>query len=323
MGAGKTDGSKAGDHDAKVGAQDAARGRAGPDGIDMFPEIDIEIGGKTRSLDIDDPELPDWVEDNQFTAGNYPYDKRMKRSQYEEELEELQHELVRMQGWLKASGERVVAIFEGRDAAGKGGTIRRMNENLNPRTARVVALSAPTPTEQGQWYYQRYVAHLPTAGEFVMFDRSWYNRGVVEPVMGYCTMEQHLHFLEHTPGFERQLVADGIHLVKFWLNIGRETQIKRFHDRRHDPLKTWKLSPNDVKALSRWDDYTEARNRMIEATHIKEAPWTVVRANDKRRARLNAIRTLLHRIPYEDKNEDAIGKTDDKIVGTGPKALDR
>ena len=318
---------KAADQERKRKAQAEARGEgpapgAGPDGIDMTPEIEMRVGGEVRTLDIDEPELPDWVEDRQFTAGGYPYSKRLKRSHYEKRLEPLQMELVKMQGWLQDSGERVIAVFEGRDAAGKGGTIRVATEYLNPRHTRVVALGAPTETERGQWYYQRYVEHFPTSGELVVFDRSWYNRGVVEPVMGYCTMEQHRHFLEHTPGFERQLTADGIHLVKFWLNIGRETQIKRFHDRRHEPLKIWKLSPNDVKSLNRWDEYTAARDRMIEATHTRFAPWTVVRANDKRRARLNAIRHLLLSVPYEGRDEGAIGEVDDKIVGTGPDALD-
>ena len=313
----KNDGQSADDHDAKVKAQSRKAGGSTDDGIDMAPEVILTIDGEPRALDIDDPKLPDWVTDNQFTAGDYPYDKRLKRKKYEEELEALQRELVKMQGWLKDSGERVVAVFEGRDAAGKGGMIRVARENLNPRHARIVALSAPDETERGQWYYQRYIQHFPTAGEFVMFDRSWYNRGVVEPVMGYCTMPEHLHFLEHTPGFERQVIADGIHLVKFWLNIGRETQIKRFHDRRHEPLKMWKLSPNDIKSLNRWDEYTAARDRMIEATSIPEAPWFVVRANDKRRARINLIRALLLRIPYEGRDDEQIGKPDPKIVGIG------
>ena len=308
---------RAGDEALKRKAQDHARDGAGDDGIDMFPPIALTIGGRTRTLDIDEPELPDWVAEREFSADGYPYDGKMKRSRYEEDLEQLQMELVRMQGWMRESGARIVALFEGRDAAGKGGTIRVMKECMNPRVARVVALGVPTEVERGQWYYQRYVQHLPTAGEFVLFDRSWYNRGVVEPVMGYCTPEQQRHFLEHTPGFEEQLVADGIHLLKFWLNIGQETQIKRFHDRRHEPLKIWKLSPNDVKALGRWDDYTEARDRMLEATHTGHAPWTVIRANDKRRARLNAIRVLLHAIPYEGKNQKAIGEIDQKIVGEG------
>ena len=315
-GAGRTD-----DHRTKVAAQDEEKSGAGGDGIDMAPPVALDVDGEKRTLDIDDPKLPDWIEDRQFSSGGYPYDKRLKKRKYEAALEALQGEMVKMQGWLRDSDERLILVFEGRDAAGKGGMIRVMREYLNPRHARIVALGVPTDREQGQWYYQRYIEHFPTEGELVMFDRSWYNRGVVEPVMGYCTMPQHKHFLEHTPGFERQVAADGIRLVKFWLNIGRETQIKRFHDRRHNPLKIWKLSPNDVKSLNRWDDYTAARDRTLEATHLKEAPWIVVRANDKRRARLNAMRALLTRIPYEGKDEKAIGKVDRKIVGEGPSIL--
>ena len=290
---------------------------AGPDGIDMFPPLVLEVAGEKITFDMDDPKLPKAIEKRQFAASDYPYKKRMKKKEYEPALAALQAELVKLQAWMLETGERVMVVFEGRDAAGKGGTIKVIREFLNPRHAPIVALTAPTKTEQGQWYYQRYVEHFPTTGELVMFDRSWYNRGVVEPVMGYCTMPEHRHFLDHTPGFERQVVADGIHLFKFWLNIGRETQIKRFHDRRHNKLKVWKLSPNDVNSLHRWDDYTAARNRMIEATHIPEAPWTVVRANDKRRARINLVRSLLSRIDYEGRDDKAIGEVDKKIVGEG------
>ena len=289
----------------------------GPDGIDMFPPLVLEIDGEKITFDMDDPDLPKAIEKRQFSASNYPYKKRMRKKEYEPALAALQAELVKLQAWMLETGERVMVVFEGRDAAGKGGTIKVIREFLNPRHAPIVALTAPTKTEQGQWYYQRYVEHFPTTGELVMFDRSWYNRGVVEPVMGYCTMPEHRHFLDHTPGFERQVAADGIHLFKFWLNIGRETQIKRFHDRRHNKLKVWKLSPNDVNSLHRWDDYTAARDRMIEATHIPEAPWTVVRANDKRRARINLMRSLLSRIDYAGRDDKAIGKVDTSIVGDG------
>ena len=314
---------RADDHEAKAEAQERKKDGKSRDGIDMAPEVVLTVDGEKRTIDIDDPDLPDWVEEREFSAGGYPYDKKLKRSHYEKRLERLQGEMVKMQGWLQDSGERLIVVFEGRDAAGKGGTIRTMREYLNPRHARIVALTAPTDREQGQWYYQRYVEHFPTSGEIVMFDRSWYNRGVVEPVMGYCTMPQHHHFLEHTPGFERQVTADGIRLIKFWLNIGRETQIKRFHDRRHNPLKMWKLSPNDVKSLNRWDDYTAARDRMLAATHIDEAPWLIVRANDKRRARINAMRALLSRVPYEGRDNEAIGEVNPDIVGEGPQFLER
>ncbi|MDR6754984.1 polyphosphate kinase 2 [Mycoplana sp. BE70] len=290
----------------------------------IFPDIkpvEIEIGGKKRSIDIDDPKLPDWVDDNALSSGGFPYEKKIDRDEYDEQLKKLQVELVKVQYWLQATGRRVIAVYEGRDAAGKGGTIFVTRAYLNPRSARVVALAKPTETEQGQWYYQRYVAQFPTAGEFVLFDRSWYNRAVVEPVMGFCTPEQYETFLEETPHFERMVLNDHIFFFKFWLDIGREMQIKRFHDRRHDPLKTWKLSPMDVAALNKWDDYTEKRNRMLHKTHTERAPWTVVRANDKRRARLNAIRHILERIDYDGRDRSAIGEVDDKILGSGPKFL--
>ena len=188
---------------------------------------------------------------------------------------------------------------------------------MNPRSARVVALTKPTETERGQWYFQRYVSHFPTAGEFVLFDRSWYNRAGVEPVMGFCTPEQYEAFLKQAPRFEKLLAQDGIRFFKFWLDIGREMQLKRFHDRRHDPLKIWKLSPMDIAAFDKWDDYTEKRDRMLKETHSDHAPWTVVRANDKRRARLNLIRHILHSLDYEGKDEAKIGKTDSKILCSG------
>lgn len=290
----------------------------------IFPDIkpvEIEIGGKKRSIDIDDPKLPDWVDDNALASGGFPYDKKLDKDEYDDELKKLQVELVKVQYWLQATGKRVIAVYEGRDAAGKGGTIFVTRAYLNPRSARVVALAKPTESEQGQWYYQRYVAQFPTAGEFVLFDRSWYNRAGVEPVMGFCTPGQYETFLEETPHFERMVLNDRIFFFKFWLDIGREMQIKRFHDRRHDPLKTWKLSPMDVAALNKWDDYTEKRDRMLEKTHTERAPWTVVRSNDKRRARLNAIRHILGRIDYDGKDRSAIGEIDDKILGSGPKFL--
>ena len=224
---------------------------------------------------------------------------------------------MKVQFWLQATGKRVVALFEGRDAAGKGGSIYAIRSYINPRSARVVALPKPTETEQGQWYYQRYISHFPTSGEFVMFDRSWYNRGGVEPVMGFCTPEQHKQFLKQTPRLEKLITGDDIHFFKFWLDIGREMQLKRFHDRRHDPLKVWKLSPMDIAALTKWDDYTEARDTMLRETHTEHAPWVVVRANDKKRAHLNLIRHLLLSADYDGKDEKAIGKIDDKILGFG------
>jgi len=283
--------------------------------------IKIKIGGKEREFDIDDPVLPDWIEDNKLAAGGYPYDKKMKGEEYEKELEELQIELVKAQAWLQATGKRVMALFEGRDAAGKGGTIFVLRQYMNPRTARNVALPKPTPTEAGQWYYQRYVDHFPTSGEFVTFDRSWYNRAGVEPVMGFCTPEQHEKFLDETPHFERMIANEGVHFFKFWLNIGRETQLERFHDRRWSPLKNWKFSPIDIAGVGKWDDYTRARDQMIERTHKEFSPWIVVRANDKRRARLAVIQRILMSLPYDGRDLDAIGKPDKKIIGEGPEFL--
>lgn len=283
--------------------------------------LKIRIGGKERDFDIENPVLPDWVEDNKLTAGGYPYDKKMKSDEYDEMLEKLQIELVKAQAWLQSTGKRVMALFEGRDAAGKGGTIFVVRQYLNPRTARNVALTKPTPTELGQWYYQRYVDHFPTSGEFVTFDRSWYNRAGVEPVMGFCTPQQHEQFLEETPHFERMISNEGIHFFKFWLNIGRETQLERFHDRRYSPLKSWKFSPIDVAGITKWDDYTKVRDTMFERTHKEFAPWIIVRANDKRRARLAIMRRILSSLPYEGRDLEIIGKEDKKIIGEGPSFL--
>ena len=280
--------------------------------------VELDIRGKSRMFDIDDPKLPDWIGEKAFNSDDYPYDKKLDNKEYEKTLKLLQVELVKVQFWQQKTGERVMAVFEGRDAAGKGGAIHATMSYMNPRSARIVALTKPTETERGQWYFQRYVATFPTAGEFVLFDRSWYNRAGVEPVMGFCTPEQYEKFLEETPRFEKMNVAEGIHFFKFWLNIGREMQLKRFHDRRHDPLKVWKLSPMDIASLNKWDDYTEKRDRMLKETHTDRAPWTVIRANDKRRARINVIRHILHTLDYEGKDKQAIGEIDDKIIDSGP-----
>ena len=279
--------------------------------------IDITVSGTKRSLDLDNPELPDWVADKAFTSGNYAYDKKLKRSEYEDHMDALHLELVKLQAHRLETGQRIIILFEGRDAAGKGGTIGAFREYLKPRHAKVVALSKPTETEQGQWYYQRYISHFPTSGDMTLFDRSWYNRGGVEPVMGFCSPEQHQKFLQQTPHFEKMIVDEGIAFFKIWLNVGQEMQIKRFHDRRHNPLKSWKLSPIDIKALGKWDDYTNARDEMLKATHTEHAPWLVVRSNDKRRARINAIRHVLLNMEYDGKDTSAIGKIDPKIAGFG------
>lgn len=293
-------------------------------GTVAFPDtaaVEIVVGGKKRVFDIDDPKLPDWIGDKALQSGGYPYAKRMDKDEYEDRLEALQVELVKLQTWMQSSGERVMAVFEGRDAAGKGGTIFALRQYMNPRTARNVALPKPTETERGQWYYQRYVTHFPTAGEFVTFDRSWYNRGVVEPVMGFCTPDQNRLFLAETPRFEQMIVDDGIRLFKFWLNIGRETQLQRFHDRRHDPLKVWKFSPIDIAGMKLWDDYTRRRDEMLAATHTEHAPWTIVRANDKRRSRIAVLQRLLRSIDYGGRDLGAIGTEDARIIGEGPAFL--
>ena len=283
--------------------------------------VELQIGGKTRIFNIDDPVLPDWVEDKKLSAGGFPYDKKMNRDEYDETLEALQIELVKVQNWLQATGKRVMSVFEGRDAAGKGGVISVIKEYLNPRNARVVALTKPTETERGQWYFQRYISHFPTAGEFVMFDRSWYNRAGLEPIMGFCTPEEHKRFLKETPRLEKMVVHEGTYLFKFWLDTGRETQLDRFHDRRHSPLKSWKLSDMDIAALTKWDDYTEMRDLMLEKTHIEDAPWTVIHANDKRRARINLIKHILTSLDYDGKDKKVIGDIDGKILGFGPDFL--
>ncbi|MCA1444099.1 polyphosphate kinase 2 [Ensifer sp. IC4062] len=280
--------------------------------------VELRIGGRSRVFDVDNPELPKWIDDEAFSSDDYPYKKKLEEDEYEETLKKLQIELVKVQFWMQATGKRVMALFEGRDAAGKGGAIYATMAYMNPRSARIVALTKPTETERGQWYFQRYVATFPTAGEFVLFDRSWYNRAGVEPVMGFCTAEQYEHFLKQAPRFEKMIVHEGIQLFKFWLNIGREMQLKRFHDRRHDPLKIWKLSPMDIAALNKWDDYTEKRDRMLKETHTDHAPWTVIRGNDKRRARINLIRHILKNLDYDGKEKAAIGEIDDRILGSGP-----
>ena len=248
---------------------------------------------------------------------SYPYEKRWDRAEYESALAALQIELVKLQAAVREDGQRIVVVFEGRDAAGKGGTIGRFRMNLNPRHAKVVALSKPTEAESTQWYFQRYIKHMPSAGEIVFFDRSWYNRGVVEHVFEFCTPEQRERWFSQVQGFEKHLVDDGIQLFKIWLNVGRATQLKRFLDREEDPLKQWKLSWIDVEGLSRWDAYTDAIDETLTRSHSDHAPWTIVRSDDKRRARVNAIRTVLSQLDYARKDAEAIGKIDPKVAG-GP-----
>lgn len=269
-----------------------------------------------KNFILSDPELDPWIEDHALLSGGYPYEDRMSRKLYEKELTALQIELLKLQRSIANTGERIVVLFEGRDTAGKGGTIHRFQQHLNPRHAHVVALSKPSDTERGQWYFQRYIQHLPTAGEMVFFDRSWYNRAGVEPVMGFCSEAQHKLFLEEAPKFEEMLVNDGIHLIKIWLTIGQEMQLRRLHKRRHDPLKHWKISPIDLEAINQWDDYTAVKEKMFKATHQTKTPWTVILSNDKRRARLNAIKLVLSKVDYGSKDLEIATAPDPKIVGS-------
>lgn len=269
-------------------------------------------------------DIRDAIEDGEkkdILAPSYPYDTWMKKSDYEDEMEELQRELVKMLCDVNTTGKRIVVVFEGRDAAGKGGTIKRFRENLNPRSARVVALSKPNERERGEWYFQRYIKHLPSEGEVVLFDRSWYNRGVVEKVFGFCDDAQREHFFTQLQPFEQMLVDDGIQLFKIWLNVGRAEQLRRFLAREKDPLKHWKLSDIDVKGLSKWDAYTDAITETLDRSHSDSAPWTVVRSDDKYRARLNAIRAVLSQIDYKGKDKKVACAADKEITG-GPDMLD-
>lgn len=252
---------------------------------------------------------------------DYPYDARMDRKDYEDQLYALQIELAKFQDWVQRSGARVVVVFEGRDAAGKGGTIKRFRENMNPRVARVVALSKPSETEGSQWYFQRYISQLPAGGQMTMFDRSWYNRGVVEHVFGFCSATERDLFFRQVPEVENAFTADGVHLIKIWLNVSRAEQLRRFMEREADPLKQWKLSSIDVDGLSKWDAYSAAIRETFERTHSEYAPWTIVRSDDKRRARLAAIRTVLSRIPYDGRDSTVVTPPDASICG-GPDLWD-
>jgi polyphosphate kinase 2 len=246
----------------------------------------------------------------------YPYKNKLDREKYEQQKADLQVELLKLQKWVRDTGERIVMIFEGRDAGGKGGTIKRFMEHMNPRQAHVVALTVPSVREQGQWYFQRYISTLPTKGEIALYDRSWYNRGVVEPVMGFCTPEQHELFLKQTPVFEEMLVDDGIRLFKFWFSVSREEQFRRFKSRETDSLKQWKLSPVDQDGLRRWDEFTRAKNMMFEKTDVAVAPWIVIRSDGKKRARINCMRYVLNSLPYEGKNEKVVVPANPQIVGS-------
>lgn len=264
-----------------------------------------ESGGK----DLDEELVENW------RKNEYPYKYLLSRRAYEKQKYSLQVELLKLQAWVKETGQRVVIIFEGRDAAGKGGTIKRFMEHLNPRGARVVALEKPSEHEKGQWYFQRYIQHLPAAGEIVLFDRSWYNRAGVERVMGFCSDEEYNQFMIQAPEFEKMLVQSGIHLVKFWFSVSQKEQKRRFNERKNHPLKQWKLSPIDMASLDKWGDYTIAKESMFFHTDTPEAPWIVIKSDCKKRARLNALRYVLHKLNYSKKNEVNIGSLDPLIQG--------
>ena len=282
--------------------------------------VDNKIAAKLWSLEFDD--LPPEIDALTFPHGDYIRDKKIKKSKYEGQLEALQIELVKLQRWVRENNERIVLVFEGRDAAGKGGTIRRFQLNLNPRAARTVALSKPSDVEQGQWYFQRYIDHLPTEGEMVFYDRSWYNRAGVERVFGFCSEDQVQDFFMEAPVFEGMLEREGIHVFKFWLTVERPEQLKRFYERKTNPLKQWKLSPIDTKSVRKWDAYTKAIIDMFRYTDTDHAPWTVLDANDQKRARLNAIRVVLNAFEYDGKDAVNIGEMDEDLVWTGQGFLD-
>lgn len=284
---------------------------ASPDDQRVLRKVLLSHAGTddTEKVNPDEELAPDWRD------GGYPYKNLMRRSAYEKEKFRLQVELLKLQAWAKETGQRVVILFEGRDAAGKGGTIKRFMEHLNPRGARVVALEKPTDTERGQWYFQRYVQHLPSHGEIVLFDRSWYNRAGVERVMGFCSDTEYAEFMRQTPEFERHLVRSGVHLIKFWFSVSRKEQRRRFRERQAHPLKQWKLSPIDMASLDKWEDYTRAKEAMFFETDTADAPWTVIKSDCKKRARLNAMRYVLHKLPYASKDLTHIGKLDPLIVG--------
>jgi polyphosphate kinase 2 len=284
---------------------------AAPDDVAALRHALFEADERTGAHRED----PDMVLARNWRDGGYPYRNLMSRKTYEAQKYKLQVELLKLQAWVKDSGQRVLILFEGRDAAGKGGTIKRFMEHLNPRGARVVALEKPSEVERGQWYFQRYAQHLPTRGEIVMFDRSWYNRAGVERVMGFCSNEEYIEFMRQAPEFERHLVHSGVHVFKFWFSVSREEQRRRFKERKSHPLKQWKLSPIDLASLDKWDDYTRAKEGVFFHTDTADAPWTVIKSDCKKRARLSAMRYVLHHLPYSKKDLDTIGPLDPLIVG--------
>lgn len=298
---------KADDTDAAPAQRAPGSGKPGGQGPLDAP---ADLGG----IDFRTQVLPPAIEEAAMRSGGFPYDAKLSRKRYDTDMLALQIELQKLLKHLQARRERLVIVLEGRDGAGKGGTIGAFTRYLNPRHARIVALSKPTETEAGQWYFQRYASQMPTAGEIVFFDRSWYNRAMVEPVMGFCTPDQTAAFLKEAPAFEAMIARAGTRIIKLFLTIGPEMQIKRLHARYHDPLKRWKLSPIDFESITRFDAYSQAIEAMLEATDIPQARWTVIRGNDKRRARLAAIRTVLNGVDYADRDEDLLRKVDRRIA---------
>jgi polyphosphate kinase len=298
--------------EAQVAAlQDILSGRSPTEAMALMRRLMSEQRRRLEAQagDADQELADDW------RRGGYPYKNLLSRKGYERQKYRLQVELLKFQSWVKETGQKIVIVFEGRDAAGKGGTIKRFMEHLNPRGARVVALEKPTEVERNQWYFQRYVQHLPTAGEIVLFDRSWYNRAGVERVMSFCSQGDYLEFMRQCPEFERNLVNSGIHLVKFWFSVSRKEQARRFTERQRHPLKQWKLSPVDKASMNMWDEYTRAKEAMFFHTDTADAPWTVIKSDCKKRARVNAMRYVLHRFNYTKKDLDRIGPVDPLLVG--------
>jgi len=309
-----------GAQESKLGAmRDVIAGMPADEKVALLRDLLKQQGLRNEQLPVspDEELVKDWRE------GGYPYKNLMQRRNYERQKYRLQVELLKLQAWVKETGQKVVILFEGRDAAGKGGTIKRFMEHLNPRGARVVALEKPSEMERGQWYFQRYVQHLPTSGEIVLFDRSWYNRSGVERVMGFCTDQEYSEFVRQAPEFERMLARNGTHLIKFWFSVSQEEQRRRFGERKVHPLKQWKLSPIDMASLDKWDDYTKAKEAMFFHTDTADAPWTVIKSNCKKRARLNAMRYVLHKLPYTNKDTDRIGNLDPLIVGRANVVFER
>ncbi len=277
--------------------------------------IEPDISEVSAFSQNDEVPVADALSAKTFEQSKYPYKDKLKRADYEDQKARLQVELLKVQRWVEETGQKIVMIFEGRDAAGKGGTIKRFTEHLNPRTARVIALNKPTERETTQWYYQRYIEHLPAAGEMVLFDRSWYNRAGVERVMGFCGPNDYLEFMRQTPEFERMLTRSGIRLFKYWFSVTKQEQRKRFKSRESDPLKQWKLSPIDMASLNKWDDYTEAKEAMFFNTDTADAPWTIVKSDDKKRARLNCMQHFLQSLPYPGRDPRVVHGPDPLIVG--------